>query len=139
TAARSGEEAVRANEASPHDVAVLDLNLPGIDGIECLKRLRERTPSLQAIVLTGFASVEAAKQAVHLDVVEFLTKPTHLGELEQALDRALRRMGPTLPDSAASDEPGEGVAPAPPGTTLEEMERQHILAALRRNNGNRTA
>ena len=134
-AARSGEEALRFHEAEPFDIAILDLNLPGIDGLETLRRLREKSPHLQGIILTGFASIESAKQAVHLDVVEFLTKPCHLGELEQALDRALRRMAPTPP--AVLDTPD---LPMPaPGVTLEEVERQHIIAALRRNNGNRTA
>jgi len=86
-------------------------------------------------VLTGFASIDAAKEAVHLDVVEFLTKPCHLGEVEQALDRALRRMAPTPP--AIVDRPD--LPPPTAGMTLEEVERQHILAALQHNNGNRTA
>jgi DNA-binding NtrC family response regulator len=134
-AARSGEEAVRLSDTQPFDIAILDLNLPGMDGLETLRRLRERSASLQAIVLTGFASIDAAKQAVHLDVVEFLTKPCHLGELEQALDRALRRMAPTPP--AVIDH--ASLPPPTAGMTLEEVERQHILAALRENNGNRTA
>ena len=134
-AARSGEEAIRLNEQNPFDIVVLDLNLPGMDGMQCLSRLREKSPHMQAIVLTGFASVDAAKQAVHLDVVEFLTKPAHLGELEKALDRALRRMAPTPP--AVIDVPE--LPPPSAGATLEEVERQHILAALSRNRGNRTA
>jgi DNA-binding NtrC family response regulator len=133
--ARSGEEAIRLNDAEPFDIAILDLNLPVMDGLETLQRLRERSPALQAIVVTGFASIESAKQAVHLDVVEFLTKPCHLGELEQALDRALRRMAPNPP--AVLDQPD---LPAPAaGVTLDDVERQHILASLRRNSGNRTA
>ena len=133
--ARSGEEALRLNDAQPFDIVILDLNLPGMDGLDALRQLRERGKPLQAIVLTGFASIDAAKQAVHLDVVEFLTKPCHLGELEQALDRALRRMAPTPP--AVLDQPD--LPPPAAGVTLDEVERQHILAALRRNNGNRTA
>jgi DNA-binding NtrC family response regulator len=135
TTARSGEEAIRLNDAQPFEIAILDLNLPMMDGLEALKSLREKSPSLQAIVLTGFASIDAAKRAVHLDVVEFLTKPCHLGELEQALDRALRRMAPTPPE--VLDQPDLPIPAA--GVTLEEVERQHILTALRRNNGNRTA
>jgi two-component system response regulator RegA len=133
--ARSAEEAMRLVEGQPVDIAILDLNLPGIDGLEALRRLRERMPDLQAIVLTGFASIESAKQAVHLDVVEFLTKPCHLGELEQALDRALRRIAPTPP--AVLDKPD--LPPPTAGMTLDEVERQHILRALQEHNGNRTA
>ncbi|MDB5358360.1 MAG: uncharacterized protein JWN24_4813 [Phycisphaerales bacterium] len=132
--ARSGEEALKLTEADPVDVVLLDLNLPGMDGMELLRRLRERTPGVQGIVLTGFASVESAKQAVHLDVVEFLTKPCHLGELEKAIDRALRRLPPTYPETGANAPP-----PGVEGMTLQELERQHILAALERNDGNRTA
>lgn len=133
--ARSGEEAIRLNDARPFEIAILDLNLPMMDGLEALGRLREKSSAMQAIVLTGFASIEAAKRAVHLDVVEFLTKPCHLGELEQALDRALRRMAPTPPE--VLDQPDLPIPAA--GVTLEEVERQHILTALRRNHGNRTA
>ncbi|HSZ58198.1 MAG TPA: response regulator [Tepidisphaeraceae bacterium] len=133
--ARSGEEAIRLTESQPVDIAILDLNLPGKDGLETLRRLRERMPNLQAIVLTGFASIESARQAVHLDVVEFLTKPCHLGELEQALDRALRRIAPTPP--AVLDKPD--LPPPTAGMTLDEVERQHILRALHEHDGNRTA
>jgi two-component system response regulator RegA len=133
--ARSGEEALRLVDPQPVDIAILDLNLPGQDGLETLRRLRERMPNLQAIILTGFASIESAKQAVHLDVVEFLTKPCHLGELEQALDRALRRIAPTPP--LVLDKPD--LPPPTAGMTLDEVERQHILRALQEHSGNRTA
>ena len=133
--ARSGEEAIRLHETTPFDIAILDLNLPGIDGLQTLSRLRETASHLQAIVLTGFASIDSARQAVHLDVVEFLTKPCHLGDLEKALDRALRRMAPTPP--TILDTTPE-LPPPSAGMTLEEVERQHILAALRLNEGNRT-
>jgi DNA-binding NtrC family response regulator len=132
--ARSGEEAIRVSASDPPDIVLLDLNLPGIDGMELLARLREKTPGIQAIVLTGFASVEAARQAVHMDVVEFLTKPCHLGELEKAIDRAMRRLAPLYPAASAGG-PSANVE----GMTLHEVERQHILATLDRHNGNRTA
>ena len=136
-AARSGEEALRAAVEHPPHIALLDLDLPGIGGLETFQRLREKHPDLQGIVLTGFGSLESAKKAIHLDVVEFLTKPAPLGDLEHALDRAIRRLAPALPtapiipDTAASD--------PEPGQTLAEVERRHILETLNRNNGNRTA
>lgn len=135
TTARSGEEAMRQTSQAVPDVVVLDLNLPGVDGLEFFARFRERYPMVQGIVLTGFASLESAKRAVHLDVVEFLTKPCHLGELEQALDRAIRRLPAPMGISAAPSAPRPGTE----GMTLNQLEREHILAALDRNNGNRTA
>jgi len=133
--ARNGEEALRLSEEDEFDIAVLDLNLPGMDGLETLRRLRERSPDIAGIVLTGFASIDAAKRAVHLDVVEFLTKPCHLGELEQALDRAMRKnvteagVPLSLPEARESET----------AVTLEDVERLHILQTLSRNAGNRTA
>jgi len=147
SAARSAEEAMRTVDQSPPDIVLLDLNLPGMDGLQFFNALRQKQPEVQGIVLTGFASIEAAKAAIHLDVVEFLTKPAHLGELEQALDRALRRLSPAEPrvlppgvtefeDETGDDAAGGGKAPS---RTLEEVEREHILATLARNDGNRTA
>jgi DNA-binding NtrC family response regulator len=139
SAARSGEEALRLTESAGPEIAVLDLNLPGMDGLECLRKLRERDQRVQGIVLTGFASVESAREAVHLEVVEFLTKPAHLGELEQALDRAMRRL---LVRKEAGVTPFSAPAlpsPGGEGVTLDELEREHILAVLERHAGNRTA
>ncbi|HZN64707.1 MAG TPA: response regulator [Tepidisphaeraceae bacterium] len=147
TAARSAEEAMRTTESAPPDIVLLDLNLPGMDGMQFFQTLRQKRPQVQGIVLTGFASIEAAKQAIHMDMVEFLTKPCHLGEVEQALDRAMRRIAPPeppiVPDPSLAGlnddgEAGEASAGAP-NKTLEEVERQHILSTLSRNGGNRTA
>jgi DNA-binding NtrC family response regulator len=156
SAARSAEEALRHSEATPPDIVLLDLNLPGMDGMEFFTSLRRKRPDVQGIVLTGFATVEAAKQAVHLDMVEFLTKPCHLGELEQALDRAVRRIAPpdppVVPVRDDDDSPGRGFeanrrgaadasgeADDAPARTLDEVEREHILSTLQRHEGNRTA
>jgi DNA-binding NtrC family response regulator len=149
-AARSAEEAMRLAAADPPDILLLDLNLPGAGGLEFYKKVRERWPHIQAIVQTGFASIQAAREAIHLDVVEFLTKPASLGELEQALDRALRRLSAkpplVLPPGGEFDDLEEPDADVPTdapagaaGKTLHEVERQHILATLSRNRGNRTA
>ncbi len=146
TLARSAEEAARLPGAPPPDVTVLDLNLPGEGGMECFKRLRERFPAIQGIILTGFGSLAAAREAIHLDIVEFLTKPCHLGDLERALDRAIRRLAtpgkPINPPEVVLDAPEEAAdfaAPPTSGKTLEEVEREHILATLRRHGDNRTA
>lgn len=149
-AARSAEEALRLAAADPPDVVVLDLNLPGEGGLEFFRKLRQRWPRVQAIVQTGFGSVESAQEAIRLEVVEFLTKPSSLGELERALDRAMRRLAtaghaPVVPPAALPTGRGAGVdvpTDAPVGAagkTLDEVERQHILATLARNAGNRTA
>jgi DNA-binding NtrC family response regulator len=130
--ARSAEEALRRMETDPADISILDLNLPSMAGMELFEKLRSRWPNHQVIVLTGFGDLASARSAIQLDVVDFLTKPCRLGELERALDRARRRL---------VVEPREVVeeTPAEEPTTLEAVERQHILTTLRRQNGNRTA
>ena len=92
--ARSAEEALAMLERGDYRILVLDLNLPGMSGLEMLERIRPKMPRLQVVVLTGYGDLEAAKQAIHLDVVEFLTKPCTLGELERALERARQRAAP---------------------------------------------
>src|SRR5215213_1272815 len=145
SAARSAEEAMRASESNPPDIVLLDLNLPGMDGMEFFTSLRRKRPDVQGIVLTGFASIEAAKQAVHMDMVEFLTKPCHLGEVEQALDRAMRRIAPPdppiIPDPTFAEGGDAFESREDDGSprTLEEVEREHILSTLARQGGNRTA
>lgn len=128
TGASNGELAVQRTAAEPFDVAVLDLSLPGIDGIETLARLRTRTPNLQGIILTGSATVPAAQKAIRLGIVEFLTKPCNRGELEQAMDRARRRLQHGLPILLPED---------PAARNWADVEREHIMAALDRNGGER--
>jgi DNA-binding NtrC family response regulator len=135
--ARSAEEGLRLMQASKFDVSIVDLNLPGISGIELFEKLRAIHPEHQVIVLTGFGNLEAARAAIRLDVVDFLEKPCPLGELEKSLHRATQRLVRPMPQplEAAAEEP-----PAPESVQkLEDVEREHIISALRHNDGNRTA
>jgi len=131
--ARTAEEALRVVETQRIDVLILDINLPGMSGLELLATLRARGSKVAAVVLTGFGDLELAKQAIRLDVVDFMTKPFHMGDLERAVDRARKRASPTTSNT-------DSESPAPLGSeeTLEDIERRHILSALERNNGNRT-
>ncbi|HXE53460.1 MAG TPA: response regulator [Tepidisphaeraceae bacterium] len=142
-AASTAETALRYTENRQFDILVLDLNLPGMSGLDMLERLRESQPDVQVIILTGFGDLEAARKAIHLEVVDFLTKPCALGSLEQALDRARRRKFKVseleLPELPPEPEPMRFTAPEPtdPALSLEELEQRHILAVLDKNNGNR--
>lgn len=148
--AATAEEALRMMKQQPRAVAIVDLNLPGMSGMDLFAELRRRHPATQVIVLTGFGDLDSAQQAIRLDAVDFLTKPCHLGDLEQALDRAARRLhDPDRKPDARLDRPEmlaeaakpplpppSPVAPAP-GQTIEELEKQAILAAIRRHDGHR--
>jgi DNA-binding NtrC family response regulator len=135
--ARSAEEGLRLMQASKFDISIVDLNLPGITGIELFEKLRAIHPEHQVIVLTGFGNLEAARAAIRLDVVDFLEKPCPLGELEKSLHRATQRLVRPMPQaleaSVEESQPEESVQ------KLEDVEREHIISALRRNDGNRTA
>jgi two-component system response regulator RegA len=137
-ACKSGEDALRHLGNEEFHIVLLDLNLPGMSGMELFEKVRQAWPDAQVIVLTGFGDLETARKAIHLGVVEFLTKPCHLGELEVAIDRAKRKLIEVAEQAEAESLPPE--TPEPSGAkTLEEVEREHILAALARNNGNRSA
>lgn len=147
-AVRSAEQAMREIAGQLPAVILLDINLPGMDGMEFLEELRRITTTTQVIILTGFGSLEAAKTAIHHDVVDFLTKPCSLDDLERALSRAEQRRRqlihppvieePPLPAPAAAAATfGSSDDDAP--ATLEEVEHAHILAVLARNNNNRAA
>lgn len=88
----SAEQAQRILEQQPYPVMIVDLNLPAASGMDLIRTVRRRWPAIQAIILTGFGDLNAARQAIHLDVVDFLTKPCALGDLEIALDRAFHRL-----------------------------------------------
>jgi len=85
----SGEAALDALAATPADVVLLDLHMPGMTGLETLARLRARQIASRAIVMTGDASMESAIQALRLGAFDYLTKPLNRRELLDTLARAL--------------------------------------------------
>lgn len=147
TAVGSAEAGLRVIDQRQCDIIIIDLNLPGMGGMELFEQLRQRQADVQVIVLTGFGDLETARKAIHMDVVDFLSKPCALGDLEVALERARARCtklpelreieDPPEPAPAAAPDAGANTLPAP--APLEEVERQHILAALKRHSGNRAA
>ena len=84
----SGEDAIAKAERHAFDVIVLDLAMPGMDGIETLKRLRKTDPDLQIILLTGHGSIEKAVEATKLGAMDFLQKPANLEDLLELIREA---------------------------------------------------
>ena len=136
TTVRTAEEAARVMQTAPRDILILDLHLPGQGGMDFFEQLRHDWPAAQVIVMTGFGDLAAARRAIRLDVVDFLGKPCRLDELEAALARARQRLTRAAPPPTMTAD--VAASPATPPTTLEELERQQILATLDRNHGNRT-
>lgn len=78
-----GEEALTKAKAEPVDLVILDIKMPKIDGIGVLKELRPTKPRLEVLILTGYQSVEIAKETVRYGAVGYITKPF---ETEQILN-----------------------------------------------------
>ena len=82
-----GNEALAALRNDAFDVLLLDLDMPGADGLTILERARTFGSDADAIILTGKGTLEAAQRAVHSGIVEFLTKPCAIADLETILKR----------------------------------------------------
>lgn len=102
--AANGEEALAAVERYAPSLIITDLKMPKMDGIEMLRQLRERGNHAYVIILTAYDSFSYAQSALRLGAVDFLLKPFHDGELEQAVQALRKRIelqegekGPTAP------------------------------------------
>jgi two-component system, NtrC family, response regulator AtoC len=88
----SGEAGLAFAEKTSPDVAILDVKLPGIDGLEVLKRLRELSPGTEVIMMTAYASVGSAVEAMKRGAFDYLNKPVDLDELRVVVDKALAHL-----------------------------------------------
>lgn len=90
-AAFSGEEAIEVAKEEPYDVAVVDLKMPGIDGVETQERLKEIQPFLQCIVLTAYGSIETALESGQRDAFQYLLKPVDYDNLLAMIKDAYKK------------------------------------------------
>ena len=90
--AASGEEGLAVLRENP-DIAlvVLDINMPGMDGLETLREMKTLRPDVEALILTGYPSVEAALEGMRLGAYELLSKPIELDALHARVMEALSR------------------------------------------------
>ena len=84
----NGEDALAAAEGTVFDAIVLDMAMPGMDGIETLEGLLEINPDLQVILLTGRATLEQAVAAIRLGALDLLEKPAEIGTLVSKIEMA---------------------------------------------------
>jgi two-component system, OmpR family, response regulator len=91
TGVGSGEDALRAIENESFDVAILDMRMPGMDGIETLKEIKRKSPLTEVIMLTGHASVESGMQGMQLGAFDYMIKPADFEELTEKVTQAWER------------------------------------------------
>jgi DNA-binding NtrC family response regulator len=91
--AASGEEGLAVLRENP-DIAlvVLDINMPGMDGLETLREMKALRPDVEALILTGYPSVEAALEGLRLGAYELLSKPIALEDLHARVMEALAKV-----------------------------------------------
>jgi DNA-binding NtrC family response regulator len=88
TAVNSGDAAIQALEEKDFDVVVLDLKMPGMDGITTLKEIKKLGLFTQTLILTGHGSIDTALEAIKLGAYDYLTKPCEIDELVGKIEGA---------------------------------------------------
>ena len=91
TAVNNGEEAIRALKEKPFDVMVLDLKMPGMDGIATMHEVRKLGLFTEVLILTGHGSIDTALEAIQLGAYDYVTKPCEISELVSKIEAAFER------------------------------------------------
>ena len=87
--ASSGEEALQLVEKSKYDLALIDICMKPMDGLELLEAIRKAAPNTGAIMLTGYPSPYSIQRSEELGAIGYLTKPIGIIDLNKAIDKAL--------------------------------------------------
>ncbi len=85
----NGQDAIRLMEAKSFDVVLLDMSMPGLDGMSVLKIIKTRWPEVEVVIITGFPAVDSAKQAVSLGAYDYLSKPAGPDDVINAANGAM--------------------------------------------------
>lgn len=122
--AANGDQALQMLRRSRYDVAVLDIRMPGMDGVELMHRAREIVPALAVVLLTGHATVDSAIAALKARATDYLRKPVALDDIASAVARALEAGRPgTRPKASASSDRFLRVGPV----TVDQQEHVAIV------------
>ena len=122
--AASAEEALEAIRRDPPDMVLLDVRMPGISGIEALPQIRNIADDLPVLLITAYADVRQAVEAVKSGADDYLAKPVDLDELRAAIFDAI---GPAAGESAAAGKP---VAALPEGFVCESPAMRHVVETV---------
>ncbi len=118
--AGSVERALPLVEANPPEYAVIDLKMQGASGLVLVQRLHELDPNTRIVMLTGYASIATAVEAIKLGATQYLSKPANADEIVTAFGHSAN------PDQAVDAQPA----------TVVQLEWEHINRVLHEQNGN---
>ena len=123
TVAHSVEQAIPLAESNPPEFAVVDLKMGGAPGLTLVKLLHELDPNTRIVVLTGYASIATAVEAIKLGATQYLAKPANADEIVAAFNHA----------------PGSNAPLKLQLTQIGNLEWEHIQRVLREHDGNISA
>ncbi len=118
------ESALRLAEQEPPELAVVDLRMPGDSGLTLVRRLKELDPATRIVVLTGYASISTAVEAIKLGATHYLAKPVDADEVVAAFDKA---------------EGDEHISVAASPLSVDRLEWEHIQRVFAEHEGNVSA
>ncbi len=90
-AASDGEQALQTMEQNPCDVVLLDLRMPGQDGLSVLCTIKQKWPESEVVIITGYPTVDSAKEAVRLGAHDYVSKPVGPQDVINLTDAAITR------------------------------------------------
>jgi DNA-binding NtrC family response regulator len=129
TAVHDGQSGIERARSHPPEVILLDLRLPGVDGLEVLARLKQEVPALPVVMLTAHQDIKTAVRATQLGAFDYLTKPFHNEEIVVVVRRALQTRALELEVEDLRRQLGEGgglalqMGPSPEVRALVEQVR----------------
>ncbi|MDH3359369.1 MAG: response regulator, partial [Desulfobulbaceae bacterium] len=91
--AENGQMALEMVEKSPPDMLITDIKMPNLDGIELLRRIKAIRPSLPVVIVTGFATVDTAVEAMKQGAVDYIIKPFSVEVIEETVARVFAAGG----------------------------------------------
>ena len=101
-AVSSWTQVAQAMQQDPADLVLLDLRMPEMDGMTVLRALKQRWPESEVIIITGYPSIESAKEAVALGAYDYLTKPVGPEQVIEASNAAMQHKGWALHSDSGS-------------------------------------
>lgn len=118
----NGVDALRAMERDAFDVVLLDLRMLGADGITVLRKIKEKWPDSEVVIITGYPTIETAKEAVRLGAYDYLAKPIGPEEVIKAADGAMQHKLWALHEDRTNQDQGSH---ATPGSRRQSTNQAH--------------